>query len=97
MAQIVNEPLRLRRAGERRTYTRIPWESFANGDVWALRRGEDWNAKTSQQVVEMAKRFADREGYELHFEKTDDVVWVRFLKELGAQVNPFAPQVQSFS
>lgn len=64
-----------------RAYGKISWAPLADGTVWRLDREADWpNVKTAGQVVDMAKRFAAREGYKLEFRSETDSVWVKFTK-----------------
>lgn len=79
MAQRLEHEINLLVRGKR-PYSRIGWEKFADGGQWRLTRHEDWpDVKTAGNVVDMAQRFADREGYVLKASKDDSVVYVQFL------------------
>lgn len=79
MAQRLEHEINLLVRGKRQ-YSRIGWEKFADGSQWRLTRHEDWpDVKTASNVVDMAQRFADREGYVLKASKDDNVVYIQFL------------------
>lgn len=81
MARVVHEPINLAPRGKRQ-YSRIPWDKFANGQVWELTRQEDWpHVRTAGQAMEMAQRYADREGFELEGSKDENTIWVKFTRK----------------
>src|SRR5690349_1103728 len=76
----------------KRAYGKIPWAEYANGETWRFDKATDWpDVKTAGQVVDMAKRFAAREGYVLKHRSEGESVWVNFTKvqEESAEGNPF--------
>lgn len=79
MARKLHEKVNLSHGGKR-TYTQIPWPQYADGDQWELGR-EDWlTAKSATHVLDMARRFAEREGYVLMADRHgDNAVLVQFI------------------
>lgn len=65
----------------KRSYGKIPWAQFADGETWRFDKDPDWlNVKTGGQVVDMAERFAKREGYTLSSRHEGDSVWIKLVK-----------------
>lgn len=84
----------------KRAYGKIPWINYADGEIWRFDRETDWPmVKTAGQVVDMAKRFAEREGYALEYKSEADSVWVKFVKKETApepaETNPFGSTLES--